>query len=173
MKVSIIIAVYNEKNTIRKILSKIQEQSIEKEIIVIDDCSSDGTRELLMEEGKKDGITTLFHSKNMGKGQAIRTGLDHVNGGIILIQDADLEYDPNDYDKLLTPILNGEAEVVYGSRLLGGNSNRSYNRYYFGGVFLSWLTNALYGSNITDEPTCYKVFITEVLKNLKALGYIE
>ena len=123
MKLSIIIPVYNEKNTIREILKRVREQPMEKEIIVVDDYSEDGTRDILNEEGKKEGITTLFHSKNMGKGQAIRTGLGHVNGGITLIQDADLEYDPKDYDKLLTPILNGKAEVVYGSRRLGGNSN--------------------------------------------------
>ena len=170
MKLSIIIPVYNEKNTIREILNKVREQPMEKEIIIVDDFSEDGTRDILNEEGKKEGTNIIFQPKNMGKGCAIRAGLDHVNGDIILIQDADLEYDPNDYDKLLAPILNGEAKVVYGSRLLGGNSNRSYNRYYFGGIFLSWLTNALYGSNISDEPTCYKVFITEVLKdlNLKA-----
>ena len=143
---------------------------MEKEIIIVDDFSEDGTRDILNEETNKEGTIVVFQPKNMGKGSAIRTGLDYANGDIVLIQDADLEYDPNDYEKLIAPIFDCEAEVVYGSRRLGGNSNRSYNRYYFGGVFLSWLTNALYGSNITDEPTCYKVFTTKVIKslNLKA-----
>ena len=167
MKLSVVIPCYNEFATIWTIVEKVQNAPIKEiEIIVVDDASTDGTREILKNEIEEKVDKVIYHEDNMGKGQAIRTGLDHVNGGIILIQDADLEYDPNDYDKLLTPVLNGKAEVVYGSRRLGGNSNRSYNRYYFGGVFLTWLTNVLYGSRITDEPTCYKVFKSDVLKNL-------
>jgi len=169
VKVSIIIPVYNEVNTIREVLNRVLEQRIEKEIIVVDDFSNDGTRELLTTEGGKNGIITIFHPQNMGKGCAIRSGLEHVKGDIILIQDADLEYNPNDYTKLLKPILNEATSVVYGSRRLQKNP-KSYSRYYIGGVFLTWFTNVLFGSKLTDEPTCYKVFKTNVLKqiNLKA-----
>ena len=167
MKLSVVIPCYNEFATIRTIVEKVRNAPIKEiEIIVVDDASTDGTREILKNEIEEKVDKVIYHEVNMGKGAALRNGFSEASGDIVIIQDADLEYDPNDYGKLITPILNGEAEVVYGSRRLGGNSNRSYNRYYFGGVFLTWFTNVLYGSRITDEPTCYKVFKFDVLKNL-------
>jgi len=167
MKLSIVIPCYNEFATIWTIVEKVRNSPVKEiEIIIVDDASTDGTRDILRSEIESLVDKIIYHKENMGKGAALRNGFSEASGDIVIIQDADLEYDPNDYDKLLTPILNGEAEVVYGSRRLGGNSNRSYNRYYFGGVFLTWFTNVLYGSRITDEPTCYKVFKFDVLKNL-------
>ena len=167
MKLSVVIPCYNEFATIRTIVEKVRNAPIKEiEIIVVDDASTDGTREILKNEIEEKVDKVIYHEVNMGKGAALRNGFSEASGDIVIIQDADLEYDPNDYGKLITPILNGEAEVVYGSRRLGGNSNRSYNRYYFGGVFLTWFTNVLYGSRITDEPTCYKIFKCDVLKNL-------
>jgi len=167
MKLSVVIPCYNEFATIWTLVEKVRNAPIKEiEIIIVDDASTDGTRDILRSEIESLVDKIIYHKENMGKGAALRNGFSEASGDIVIIQDADLEYDPNDYDKLLTPILNGEAEVVYGSRRLGGNSNRSYNRYYFGGVFLTWFTNVLYGSRITDEPTCYKVFKFDVLKNL-------
>jgi len=172
MKLSVIMPVYNEKDTIREIIKKIEAVNISKEIIIIDDCSSDGTREIIENEINQRNIIKLFHSKNCGKGYAIRTGLTKASGDIIIIQDADLEYDPEDYYKLVKPIMEGYASVVYGSRVLGKNKI-SYLRFALGGKFLSFLTNILYGSNITDEPTCYKVFKADLIKslNLKCKGF--
>jgi len=190
-KLSIIIPVYNEKNTILKILQRIKEVDlgdIEKEIVIIDDYSIDGTREILKEFTEKHGyqqksaenypsnsvdisdnqsliLKVIYHNENLGKGSAIRTGIKYITGDIVLIQDADLEYDPQDYQKLIQPILDGEYKVVYGSRNLGNNKKSGFV-YYIGGRFLSTLANLLYGTNITDEPTCYKVFKADVLKNL-------
>ena len=128
MKISVIIPVYNEKNTIIEILSKIKRQNIEKEIIVVDDFSTDGTRDILLHVKDRD-IRIIFHSKNKGKGYAIRSALQHVTGDLVIIQDADLEYDPADYLELIEPIRSGQANVVYGSRRLAGNFKKSYYRY--------------------------------------------
>tara|TARA_Y100000034_G_C6906173_1_gene420568 strand:+ start:2764 stop:3453 length:690 start_codon:yes stop_codon:yes gene_type:complete len=168
MKLSVIIPVYNEEKTLLGILSKIKEVKlpIEREIIIIDDFSKDKTREILSKIKDKE-IKIFYHEENKGKGYAIRTGLKQVTGEIVIIQDADLEYDPQDYDKLIQPILDGKTEVVYGSRILGqGKHDRSYLSFYLGGVLLSKLANFLYNIKITDEPTCYKVFKTEVIKNI-------
>lgn len=177
MILSIIIPCYNEKNTILEILEKVSsvEIGMEKEIIIIDDGSTDGTREILRSISDKDNpvvFRVIFHPRNMGKGMAIRTGLKHASGDVIIIQDADLEYDPEDYHKLVAPIIEGKASVVYGSRNLERNE-KSYWTYYLGGRFLSILTNLLYGSNITDEATCYKVFSHQVVDNidLKCKGF--
>jgi len=169
-KLSIIIPVFNEKDTILKILKKIEEVDLgrEKEIIIIDDASTDGTREILKNLGKKYII--LFHDRNQGKGRAIRDGLEKVSGEAIVIQDADLEYDPEDIKLLLNKMIETGAEVVYGSRRLKKyNNHEKYSGYIyaFGGIFLTWLTNLLYGLSITDEPTCYKMFRTELLKSLE------
>jgi glycosyltransferase involved in cell wall biosynthesis len=166
LKLSIIIPCYNEKNTILDILGKIEVVSLDKEIIIVDDCSTDGTREILKSLSLNAKAKVYFHDQNQGKGAAIRTGIKHVEGDIVIIQDADLEYDPNDYYELVKPIVEGKAEVVYGSRLLHKGFSISYLRYYLGGLVLSWMTNLLYGIHITDEPTCYKVFKTEVLKGI-------
>ena len=169
MKLSVIIPAYNEKNTIREILKRVRQQQMHKEIIIVDDYSTDGTREILLNENGLD-LKIFMHPENLGKGCAIRTALDHVTGDIVIIQDADLEYDPNDYERLIRPITERKADVVYGSRRLNNSNERSYHRYYFGGVALTILTNILFRSNITDEPTCYKAIRTEILRklNLKA-----
>ncbi|MDI6892706.1 MAG: glycosyltransferase family 2 protein [Actinomycetota bacterium] len=165
MKLSVIIPCYNEKENILEILKRVEAVDLEKEIIIVDDCSTDGTREVLVTL-PPERARVIHHAENKGKGSAIRTGLQQVTGDIVIIQDADLEYDPNDYYELVKPVLEGRAEVVYGSRVLRRDVEISYLRYYFGGRFLSWLTNLLYGANITDEPTCYKVFKADVLKGL-------
>ena len=170
MKLSVIMPVYNEKDTIRKILEKVRKVNLEKEIIIVDDASLDGTTEMLrrfesFESKRNADIKIIYHQENQGKGSAIRTALQFVTGDIVIIQDGDLEYSPEDYQKLVEPIISGQTKVVYGSRTLG-EGKRSYWRYYWGGRFLSWLANILYGAQITDEPTCYKVFRAEVLKSL-------
>lgn len=147
---------------------------IEKELIIVDDFSTDGTREFLKKymgncnipQGT-EVVKVLFHDKNLGKGMAIRTGLKNVTGDMVIIQDADLEYDPNDYLKLVKPIVEDGADVVYGSRLLSHKNKKSYLRYFIGGQLVTWLTNLLYRSSLTDEPTCYKLFHTNVLKSIK------
>ncbi len=174
MKLSVIIPVYNEKGTIKKIIDrvkKVQLKNISKEIIVVDDYSQDTTRRIL-KNIKGDSLKILFHKKNMGKGAAIKTGLKNSTGSIIIIQDADLEYNPNEYENLLSPILKNKAEVVYGSRLyvIRKNIKNMYKLHYIGNLFLTLLTNLLYGAKITDMETGYKVFRREVIKgiNLKA-----
>lgn len=157
--------VFNENKTLKEIVRRVQEVPINKEIIIIDDGSTDGTREAL-KELKADNIRIILHEKNKGKGSAIRTGLGMATGDIVVIQDADLEYDPMDYLKLVPLIESGKAQVVYGSRILG-SKERSYHRYYLGGRLLTLLTNIIYGLKITDEPTCYKMFKKEVMDRLK------
>ncbi len=166
MKLSVIMPVFNEISTVGEILKKVRRQKINKEIIVVDDFSTDGTREFLKDEENNE-TKIIFHPRNSGKGRAIRTGLNHVSGDIVIIQDADLEYDPRDYHKLIVPIITGAAGVVYGSRVLTENFQKSYHRYYLGGRILTFLTNFLYQSQITDEPTCYKVFKTEIIKSIR------
>lgn len=168
MKISIIIPVFNEKNTIKEIIRKVKVVSlpIEKEIIVIDDGSFDGTEEILDGLKKKFKFTLLKHRKNLGKGAAIKTGLSYARGDFIIIQDADLEYDPKEYPELLSPLLGGEVKVVYGSRNIFGNPHSS-KVYFLGGRFLTSVFNLLFGTNLTDINTGFKVFKREVLKNLK------
>lgn len=168
MLLSIIIPCYNEKNTIEEILTRIEQvnfpQDISKEIIIVDDGSTDGTKEILEKLEKKYQV--VFHKHNQGKGAAIRTGLRYVNGDYVIIQDADLEYKPNDYLRLLHCALKNKAQVVYGSRNLNKENQYSGPCYYLGGLFLSWLARTLYGLKITDEPTCYKLFKTETIKSI-------
>ena len=166
MELSIIIPVFNEKSTIQSIIEKIKKLNLEKQVIVVDDCSTDGTREILKNYPYDKEIQVLFHQKNKGKSSAIRTGLSHVKGEVVTIQDADLEYEPEDLLKLLQIIKENKAEVVYGSRLLSPNNEKSYLRYLWGGKFLTFLANLLYNANITDESTCYKMFKTKVLKDI-------
>lgn len=169
MTLSVLIPVYNEKNTISEILRKIDEVDLKnlgfnKEIIIVDDGSNDGTADILKTlEGK---YKIIYRSKNQGKGAAIRTGLKEVSGDYLIIQDADLEYDPKDYKKLLEIALKNNAEVVYGSRLTNHRNQFSYTSYYLGGIFLNFATNFLYGTKITDESTGYKLFKTEVIKSI-------
>ncbi|MBI2660073.1 glycosyltransferase family 2 protein [Candidatus Woesearchaeota archaeon] len=168
LKLSIIMPVYNEEKTIRDVINKVKSAkvgSISKEIIVVDDFSKDGTRSILK---NIKGIKILCHNKNMGKGAAIRTGLKNSAGDIILIQDADLEYSPDEYNKLLKPIVEDKASVVYGSRLkaIRKNLKNMYKLHYFGNLFLTFVTNVLYGARITDMETGYKVLRKDVIKNI-------
>ncbi len=170
MKLSIIIPAYNEEKTILKVISRVKNinlGNIKKEIIVVDDFSRDGTRKLL-ERLQDRRLKIFFHEKNKGKGAAIRTALKRATGDIMLIQDADLEYDPEEYRKLLKPIINGKAKVVYGSRLesIRKNLKKMYKLHYFGNLFLTVITSVLYGAKITDMETGYKVFRKEVVKNM-------
>lgn len=166
MKVSIVIPVYNEKKTILEVIKRVSSVdlgSITKEIIIVDDYSTDGTRDVL--KNVKDA-KVFFHKRNKGKGAALRTGFRHVTGDITLVQDADLEYDPNDYPKLLKPILDGKTNVVFGSRFTKQHKAR-YGYLYLGNIFLSILTSIIYFRRITDMETCYKVIKTSVLKKIK------
>ncbi|MBI5476765.1 MAG: glycosyltransferase family 2 protein [Ignavibacteriales bacterium] len=166
MKLSVIIPVYNEERSLKQLLDKVLNVKLEKEIIIIDDYSTDNSRKIIEEYSKHSDIKTVFHKKNSGKGKAIRSGIEHITGDVVIIQDADLEYEPEDYPKLIQPIIDGKTNVVYGSRELGTTHQHSYFSFYIGGKFLSWLTNILYESNITDEPTCYKVFKADLLKSV-------
>ncbi|HOZ36480.1 MAG TPA: glycosyltransferase family 2 protein [bacterium] len=170
MRLSIIIPCYNERETIEPILTAVRAVDlgyVQKEIIIIDDGSIDGTREILKGYEHQDNIIIIYHEKNEGKGMAIRNGLKRASGEIIIIQDADLEYDPNDYPKLIGPIIRKEAKVVYGSRQLNPkNRKHSGWSYYLGGIVVTCITNFLFGTKLTDEPTCYKVFDTETIKKI-------
>ena len=167
MKLSVIIPVYNEKNTVLELLRRVEAVplSLDKEIIVVDDFSTDGTREVLAGLGRPD-IKVLFHAKNMGKGSALRTGFSQATGDIVLVQDADLEYDPAEYPGLLAPILDGRADVVYGSRFLGGPHRVLFFWHSVGNRFLTSLSNVVTNLNLTDMETCYKVFRGDVLRKL-------
>jgi len=174
MKLSVIIPVYNEKDTVGKIIEKVMEVPVDKEIIVVDDGSTDSTKMVLREiiEKNKDVIKVIFKEKNEGKGAAIREGIKYVSGDVVVIQDADLEYDPMDFLKMLKVMEEKNAKVVYGSRILGKNKKSSF-LFYFGGRLLSFVANILYNAKITDEPTCYKMFRTEVIRsiNLRCKGF--
>jgi len=162
---SIIIPVYNEIGSIGEIISKVNESPYEKEIIIVDDYSTDGTREYL--KGLiGNHITTIFHDRNQGKGAALRDGIAHARGDVIIIQDADLEYDPKEYPKLLEPILSGKADVVYGSRFLGGPHRVLYFWHYMGNSIVTLLSNMFTNLNLTDMETGYKVFKREVLDGI-------
>jgi len=168
MKISVIIPVYNEKSTITEIIARVRAVDLAKEIIIVDDGSTDGTSEQLVEIGSKfENVNVLSHKKNRGKGAALRTGFASASGEIIIVQDADLEYDPRDYEMLLIPILDGRADVVYGSRFLGGPHRVLFFWHYVGNKFLTLLCDALSNLNITDMETCYKVFKKEVLDDIK------
>lgn len=166
---SIIVPVYNELDTLLDIIKKIQEVeiSLEKEIIIIDDFSTDGTRKIIENDLNDENIIKVYHSKNMGKGAALRSGFKKAKGDIVLIQDSDLEYHPNEYPKLIEPILDGEADVVYGSRFKGGNAHRVlYFWHMLGNKFLTLLSNMFTNLNLTDMETCYKVFDKEIIKKI-------
>jgi len=167
-KLSIIIPCFNEAATIEELLRKVASASVEnKEVIVIDDCSTDGTRELLGNKlsGFIDNLILLDNNK--GKGFALRCGIEKASGNYIIIQDADLEYDPSEYPKLLKPLLDGNADVVYGSRFLGGNSRRVLFFWHsIGNRFLTFLCNMFSNLNLSDMETCYKVFKREVIQNI-------
>ena len=163
--------VYNEANTIHEIIKRVEAVNlgdVRKELIIVDDASKDGTREVLDDMRKDASYKVYFHAQNMGKGAALRTALTYASGDIILIQDADLEYDPAEYADLIKPILEGRADVVYGSRLTGGKVARAFNFWHFiGNKLLTFITNVLYNSILSDMETCYKVFRADVIKNLQ------
>jgi len=167
MKLSIIIPVYNEKNTVNKIIQQVQnvELDMEKEIILIDDGSTDGTREIL-KNLEYPNVKVKLHEKNQGKGSALQTGFSLATGDFVIIQDADLEYDPREYPVLLTPLLDGRADAVYGSRFLGGPHRVLFFWHYIGNKFLTTLSNMLSNLNLTDMETCYKVFRKEILDKI-------
>ena len=169
MKLSIIIPCYNEKQTIEKIVSKILKVNIKKEIIIVDDCSNDGTVNIIKTINNSN-IKKIFHKKNLGKGAAIKTAKKHISGDIILIQDADLEYFPSDYIRLLNPIISKKSKVVYGSRVLGrsqnNNSKFTSNIRILGNFLLTKLSNFINNQNLTDAHTCYKVFDKKIFKKI-------
>ena len=170
MKLSIVIPVYNEAATISKIVDLVRSVNagMEKEILLVDDCSRDGTREVLEKMGRDNAdLKVLFHEVNRGKGAALRTGFAAATGDVVLIQDADLEYDPHEYPRLLQPIVDGHADVVYGSRFLGGGAHRVvFYWHYLGNRLLTTLSNMTTNLNLTDMEVCYKVFKREVIQNV-------
>lgn len=168
MKLSVVIPVYNEIETIEEIVARVKAVNLEKEIILVDDFSTDGTRAKLEQIAQAENVTVLYHEKNLGKGAALQTGLSAVTGDVVIIQDADLEYNPQDYHKLIKPILNGDAEVVFGSRFIGGDAHRVlYFWHYVGNTFLTLLSNCFTNLNLTDMETCYKVFRREIIQSIR------
>lgn len=166
VKLSIVIPVYNEKDTLHTLLARVEAVDYEKEIVLVDDFSTDGTRDIVESYKDKKGYTVRLHPHNRGKGAALRTGFAEASGDIIIIQDADLEYDPKDYGKLLEPILDGRADVVYGSRFLGGPHRVLFFWHYLGNMALTLLSNMMTNINLTDMETCYKAFTRKVLDSL-------
>jgi len=166
LKISVIIPVYDEVGTIREIIERVQAVPLDKEIIVVDDYSTDGTWEELKKLADEGAITLFRHNSNQGKGAACRTGLAHVSGDVVIIQDADLEYDPADYPILLDPIVKKRSKIVYGSRFLGPHK-AMYFWHTVGNKSLTLLTNVLFDTTLTDMETCYKVFTIDLARNLK------
>lgn len=167
MKLSVVIPVYNEADTITEVIRRVRDTPYDVEVIVVDDGSTDGTPDRLLALADADDLCLLRHDTNLGKGAALRTGFARVTGDVVVIQDADLEYDPRDYGKLLEPILDGRADVVYGSRFLGGPHRVLFFWHSVGNKFLTLISNAVTNLNLTDMETCYKAFRADVLKDVQ------
>ncbi len=170
MKLSVIIPVFNEEKTLKQIIDKVGQVPIDKEIIIVDDFSTDNTKNILKDLEINRNIKIFHHSQNQGKGAAVRTGISHTTGDIIIIQDADLEYNPEEYTKLIKPIEENKTKVVYGSRFLKRNITSKQKwaipLHFIGNTLLSTITTVLFQKRITDMETCYKVFKSEVLSNI-------
>jgi glycosyltransferase involved in cell wall biosynthesis len=165
LTLSVVIPVYNEKGTIHEILRRVRAVPIPKQIILVDDCSTDGTRQILQEMEKTEtDLTIAYHEINQGKGAALRTGFRLARGQIVIVQDADLEYDPSQYPQLIQPIVEGKADVVYGSRFIGETHRVLYFWHYLANKFLTTLSNIFTNLNLTDMEVCYKVFRREVIQ---------
>jgi glycosyltransferase involved in cell wall biosynthesis len=165
-RLSVLVPVYNERDTLGDLLRRVLAVPVDKEVIVVDDGSRDGTREVLETLARELPIRALFHPGNRGKGAAIRTALAEARGEFTIIQDADLEYDPTDYPRLLEPVLKGETNVVYGSRYMGHNNPLPFTHFKVAVLLLNAMANLLYGTRLTDEATCYKLFRTSLLRSL-------
>ena len=167
-QVTVVIPVYNERDTILALLDRVRAVGVVSELVVVEDCSSDGTRELLQQLPPAPDLKLVFHDRNRGKGAGLRSGFLAATGDIVIIQDADLEYDPREYPKLLQPILEDRADVVYGSRFAGGESHRVlYFWHYLGNRGLTLMSNAFTNLNLSDMETCYKVFRREILQQVQ------
>lgn len=168
MRLSIIMPCYNELHTIESIVAAVKNSPYpDKEIIVVDDCSTDGTRDLLRRSIEPQVDRVIYHERNQGKGAALRTGIAAATGDVVVIQDADLEYDPNEYPKIMAPIIQGKADVVYGSRFMGGEAHRVvYFWHMVGNRFLTLLSNIFTNLNLTDMETCYKAFKREIIQSI-------
>lgn len=167
MKLSVLMPVYNECETLEQIVQQVVSTGLVHEIVMVDDGSTDGSRELMKRWDGDPVVRVFFHEKNKGKGSAIRTAISHATGEVMVIQDADLEYDPRDYPKLLQPIEEGRADVVYGSRFLGGPARKVYFWHRVGNLMLTLMTNVLYNIDLTDMETCYKCFRADVVQNMQ------
>ena len=168
MKISVIIPVYNEARTIEQLLARVAAVPLDKEVIVVDDCSTDSTRRILEGLQQTPDLRVLLHERNRGKGAALRTGIAAAGGDVVIVQDADLEYDPQEYPRLLRPIADGRADVVYGSRFSGGESHRVlYFWHYVGNRVLTLMSNVFTNLNLTDMETCYKVFRREIIQRIR------